>query len=384
MNPLEARNPSDGPNAAPDPLRQTDAQRRARAEEYAGAGGQVVGYVGSTVPVELIIAAGYRAVEIAPESLGSSELTRDYTEPEAHWAMRSLFDEITSAKWSFLDFVVLDRSHRTLALYLREVIRQGLAPGAPPVWMFDFITGPTRDHERYNALVLDRLRTRLESSGPRRVSDAALRGAVQAQNSVRASLRELERLRQGRRITGTAACSFYRASTAMSPEDFCAAAAPLLAELGGAEAIAGVPTVIASSEPLATSFLHELLEQEGALVVAEDPGCGLGGHHDDLEPAEDPVAAIADWYRRNRGIRQAHPFSWRNRWLLEGTGPGAAAVVFHVPLSDQRFGWDVPQVREHLEARGIRSAVIGDDIIPPSAPVCPEQTLDAIRELIRP
>jgi hypothetical protein len=364
-------------------LREMDQQRRTRAGQYASGGGQVVGYVGSTVPTEIITAAGFRAVEISPVSMEASDLTRDYTEPESHWAMRSLFDEITSGKWSFLEFVVLDRSHKTLALYLREVIRQGLAPDAPPVWIFDFITGPTNDHERYNALVLDRLRARLQSRSAQAVSVDSLNAAIRAHNGMRSALRELELLRRDRKITGTDACAFYRASTAMSPEGFCDMSAPLLAELSTAKELPGVPTVVASSEPLVTSALHQLLEDEGALVVAEDPGCGMGGHHDDIALTEDPMAAIADWYRENRGIRHAHPFDWRNRWLLEGAAPETRAVVFYVPKSDQRFGWDVPRVRGALESRGIASAVIDDDVIPPAASECPAHVLDTVREVIR-
>lgn len=362
-------------------LIHVDEKRWEEALAFIQAGGRTVGYIGDAVPVELITAAGFRAVEITPHPQTQAGLSADYMEPEAHWAARALFDEITSGKWAFLEFVVLDRSNTTLALYLREVKRLGLAPETPAIWTFDFIPGPTQRHEGYNSRELARLKTRLESSG-RSITPARLNDAIAGQDQVRWCLHDLQSLRSNRKITGADASRFYRAATAMEALDFSGTVGPLLERLDRSEATAGLPSVLVSAEKLYTPSLHRTLEAEGFLLTGEDAGCGLGRETTGIGISASPMTAISSWYQANSGQRLTHPFAWRNRWLLGVQPSDVQAVLFYVPQTDQRLGWDVPRIRARLDGQGIASAVIHHDLLSPGARLT-DDAMDSVRMLTR-
>ena len=79
------------------------------------------------------------------------------------------------------------------------------------------------------------------------------------------------------------------------------------------------------------------------------------------------MAAIFDKYHRDGpSVRQFPPAD--RAWLHELNRPDIDAVVFYLPPDDSVMGWDAPLERRRLDARGIPSLVIRDDVDDPGMP----------------
>jgi hypothetical protein len=101
----------------------------------------------------------------------------------------------------------------------------------------------------------------------------------------------------------------------------------------------------------------DLLRRElVAWVRKEIGGCGTNS---DVSIGEDPVASLAEHYRRE-SLDARLPVTLLLRKLGEMLG-SVAAVVISLPSDDASFGWDYPRVRELLAARTIPHIVLGGD-----------------------
>ena len=121
------------------------------------------------------------------------------------------------------------------------------------------------------------------------------------------------------------------------------------------------PRLVLAGAWLDDQRLHAFLESHGAVVVAEDGGWGTRGAGHDIVRGTDPVVAIFEkHYRDGPSVRQ-FPDSGRS-WLEETSGAEIDGVVFYLPPDDSVAGWDVPRERHRLDALGIPSLVIRDDV----------------------
>ena len=66
---------------------------------------------------------------------------------------------------------------------------------------------------------------------------------------------------------------------------------------------------------------------------------------------DDPVAALADWYRTDT-IGARTPVGTMRRWI-DRTLEQVDAVVVSLPPDDAVFGWDYPVLRDRLASLGI-------------------------------
>src|SRR4051794_530341 len=127
----------------------------ARAAHAKGVG--VVGLVGATVPAELVLALGRFPVLITPD-MGAPTPTADiYIEPVVSPETRALFEAALAGAFKFLDLLVLSRTDDKLYYYLKEMVRLGRAPAAPPLHMFDLMPSRREAVRQYNRDNLDEL-----------------------------------------------------------------------------------------------------------------------------------------------------------------------------------------------------------------------------------
>src|SRR5215471_14948745 len=131
-------------------LRHHYANRLAAAREALAHGTGVVGRIGTTVPVELILAAGRLPVLVAAE-LGMPTLTAEtYMEPVIPPETKSLFEIAVGGQLENFDLLVLSRPYAHLYYYLKEVHRIGRAPNLPPLHMHDLMQSQREAVRGYN------------------------------------------------------------------------------------------------------------------------------------------------------------------------------------------------------------------------------------------
>ena len=125
------------------PFTQAAGDRDAAARAFKAAGGKVIGYVGPTVPAELIAAAGAFPLRLAGEA-GATPLADRYMEELFDPVVRAVFETALAGRYDFLDAIVLARtsdSAQRLYYYLCEVRRLGEAQVPEPL-LYDLLHTP--------------------------------------------------------------------------------------------------------------------------------------------------------------------------------------------------------------------------------------------------
>jgi hypothetical protein len=117
--------------------------------------------------------------------------------------------------------------------------------------------------------------------------------------------------------------------------------------------------VLVAGAPVDGATLHAAIEAAGGVVVAELSPFGGCGTSADVEIDADPIASLAEHYRRE-SIDARLPVEALLHKLDERLD-GVAAVVLSLPADDASFGWDYPRVRERLDARQLPHAVLAGD-----------------------
>ncbi len=233
-------------------------------------------------------------------------------------------------------------------LYLRELVRRGVATPLPPVLLFDLLHSATAEVPPYDVARARELLDRLAGISQRRPTPNDMRHAIGGTNGARAAARRLDSLRRSApRLGGLEAFPLLGAFWQLAPERYAAlasAAADAIAARAPLEAL----RVLLAGAPVDSPALHAALESQGAVVVAEVSPFGAGVAGDDVDTAADPLAAIADRYRRS-SIDARTPVAVLERWI-ESFLPSIDVVVVSLPPDDASFGWDYPRLRSAARA----------------------------------
>jgi benzoyl-CoA reductase/2-hydroxyglutaryl-CoA dehydratase subunit BcrC/BadD/HgdB len=292
--------------------------RDAAARAFKAAGGKVVGYVGNTVPVELILAVGaypLRLTEVFAETPHADRYMEELFDP----IVRGVFEKMLAGGYSFLDAVVLPRtsdSIQRLYYYLCEVRRLGEADVPAPL-LYDLLHTPWSTSADYNDARTAEL---FEALG-------LITGAAPDPNAV------------------------FVASQTLPVEEFTIAldaAAPLFTDR-----FAGKRLVLAGSgHPSPT--LHRLIEAGGAVVVGDFHEFGEPMIGPEIALNELPLRTLASHYHRNVASSRTFP---------QSTAPltdfvracGAEGVIFYYLYEEEALTWEYPAQRRALEAMGVPS-----------------------------
>lgn len=319
----------------------------------------VVGYIGSTVPVEVIEAAGFTPVAVSADDRRAIGPGAELFEEEFPHEQRLIADAIARGRWSFVRCLVIDRSHSDLFYYLSELTHETGYDELPPVIPFDLVTTRESALMQFNHQQLVQLDGALSYlSGGSKPHD--LDAAIEEWNTARSLIERLDGLRRERRLPGSHLFSVllnWQVGPAGNVIDLLERAVALV-EAGRLEEATGVPVLLVASEPLRSTELHESIEEAGGFVVGEDDPLAPQQLAIRVPATDDPLAALAQRYARHAAVRQMHPFTERNDWLLHAAVDRANGVVFLVSEHDRRLGWDVPRLRADLEARGLPSTVV--------------------------
>ena len=315
-----------------------------------------------SVPVELIRAAGFAPVFARGRSAPTPAADRVLEAELFPNRLRQLVEAALTGRLNDVAAVLLPRSSDPdykCFLYLRELVRRGVAAALPPVLLFDLLHSDDPEAPAYNADRARALSAQLAGLTGRKIAADDLRRAIVSANRARAAARRLDAQRTGTpRIGGTDALPLLGAFWQVEPERYASLANAAAESVGRRPPLEG-PRVLMAGVPVDGTTLHAAIETAGAVVVAELSPFGGCGTNADVDIGEDPVASLAEHYRRE-SLDARLPVKVLMRRLDEMLN-SVAAVVISLPSDDASFGWDYPRVRELLAARSIPHTVIGGD-----------------------
>jgi hypothetical protein len=235
------------------------------------------------------------------------------------------------------------------------------------VLLFDLLQSPGPDIRAYNAARTHALLEELASVADSKPSLDDVQREIARTNASRSAARRLLALRRGApRIGGSSVVPLLGAFWRMPPEEYATLAGDAADDIARGGPLAG-PRVLLAGSPVDGPELHAAIESHGAIVVRETGpwGSDIGGY--DPDGGDDPVTALADWYRTHAvGARTPGEVS---RASLVRALDDVDAVVVSLPPDDAVFGWDYPALRELLDARRIPHACLRGD---PHAPLSSE------------
>ena len=141
----------------------------AAARVHARRGGRVIGYVGSEIPVELIIAADALPLRLpsyangGPAAAGSAGAADRYLESSFMPEVRSICGQYLQGAFDFVHSIIFPRSNdsaQRLYYYLSELRRQGIAKGPEPL-IFDLAKIPRDTSRAHSRSSVDSLASQL-------------------------------------------------------------------------------------------------------------------------------------------------------------------------------------------------------------------------------
>lgn len=331
------------------------------------------------LPVEMVRAAGFSAVFARGRSTPTPAADRVL---EAHLfpnRLHQLVEAALTGRLKNVAAVILPRSSDPdykCFLYLRELVRRGDAAALPPVLLFDLLHSHGNDAAAYNVERTRAFAAQLVELGGRETTPDDLAREIGRANRARAAARRLHAQRTGApRIAGSDALPLLGAFWQLPSEHYASLASAAAETVARRAPVEGQRVLIAGA-PVDGTALHAALEAEGGVAVAELSPFGGCGTSADVELGDDPVASVAEHYRRETLDARLPVTALMRR--LGDLLHGVAAVVVSLPPDDASFGWDYPRVRELLAARSIPHAVLrGDPACNPTA-----ADLERIRTLL--
>ena len=331
-----------------------------------------------SVPVEIVRAAGFRAV--IPRGASSPTPTADQHLEARIFPrrLRHLVERALTGRLSHAARIVIPRTSDAdykCFLYLREFVRRGVTPALPPVILFDLLQSRGAEVRAYDAARTRALFDELSAVSGRRPSVDNLQLEIARANQARAAVRELVAFRRiVPRVTGAELFPLLAAFWDLEPERYVAAVKSATSAFAKRSGLAG-PRVLLAGVPVDGPELHHAIESHGAIVVAEVGPWGSGAPGDDVRADDDPFLALADKYRADAIGARTPAASLRHDVapMLDNVD----AVVVSLPPEDAVFGWDYPALRDMLHARGLPHVCLRGD--PYQAPTLAEHAqLDAM------
>jgi benzoyl-CoA reductase/2-hydroxyglutaryl-CoA dehydratase subunit BcrC/BadD/HgdB len=328
--------------------------RDAAARAFKAAGGKVIGYVGNTVPVELIAAVGaypLRLTEVFAETPHADRYMEELFDP----IVRGVFEKMLAGGYDFLDAVVLPRtsdSVQRLYYYLCEVRRMGEADVPTPL-LYDLLHTPWSTSADYNDARTAELFEALGLITGVAPDPERLSAAIGLANDRRRALTAFADLRRAEpaRVSGAQANAVFVASQTLPVEEFTVAldaAAPLFADrLTGKRLV-----LVGSGQP--SPALHRLIEGKSAVVVGDFHEFGEPMIGPEIALNELPLRTLASHYHRDVASSRTFP---------QSTAPltdfvracGADGVIFYYLYEEEALTWEYPAQRRALEAMGVPS-----------------------------
>lgn len=338
-------------------------ERERTIQEYKAQGAKTIGCMGSDVPEELLIAAGFLPVRISGDPQGKNQQADLYLEMAFDPVARSQFDRLLDGTYANLDHLVISNSTDVLVrlyFYLREIHRLEPQRAIPNFYFYDFLFMLTRTSNLYNRDRLRDLKDVLCRWQGRPITEDSLHKAIAVCNENRRLLNKFAGLRgpEISRVSGVEALEVIGASLFMPREEHSRALRDLLEEAQGWSALNGTRIFVSGAVHEQPDF-YELVESCGAIVVGEDHDWGDRHFLRNVDPKVEPIAAIVDRYQLRLASPKKALVSQRVRAVIDGVkATGAQGVIFFIRQWDEAASWDFPEQHKALKAMGIPSLLL--------------------------
>ena len=298
--------------------------------------GDAIGFVGTDLPIEVLLASGRPFGHLPWRASGPTPWADRWLESGFPGWARSILEQWHAGAFDGLATVVFSRADdasQRLYYYVRELQRRGQLRG-PALQIFDLALVPRASSLAHSATAVLDLARALDVSGE------SLPAGIARANTLRESL---QRLQQQRVSQGPWFEWLTRSALWNDPAEW-------IDEIIVSTAASAPRVLLAGSVP-PDERLHRAVEDAGAAIIAEAHGHALGRLGPVLRPApaESPESAIA---RQLRAVCVGpRAFLDRGAWLAAlASETRAAAVILWLTREDEALAWHLPALRQALAA----------------------------------
>lgn len=328
-------------------------------------GKRIVGCLGSDIPEEILMAAGYTPARIYGVPGEPTPAADSYLESAFDPTIRSQLERLLNGAYAGLDRLMVSNSSDSLVrvfYYIRHMRRAYPASTLPPVYFYDAKFSPFGSSASYNVGRAKAFVGEVSSWSCLDISDDDLRAASAVCGENRRLLRKMAQYRRGPnpRLKGSEALSIIGASTLMSKDEHNRLLSDIVGGLDAKPASTAVPLVLSGSlhdEP----SLYEAVEKAGGTIVDEDHDLGsrLYSGPDIEAGSPDQTSAIAEYYHLRRpSVKKMSVAQHRATLLAQVEESGAAGVVFFIRAYDDAASWDRRALKKALDDKGIPSLLL--------------------------
>jgi benzoyl-CoA reductase/2-hydroxyglutaryl-CoA dehydratase subunit BcrC/BadD/HgdB len=335
----------------------------AAARDFRAAGGKVVGAPSPHVPRELIRAAGMYPLLLPTDPNTETPIGDRYMEPFFDGPIRSMFDRLLSGAYDFADLVVIPRSGEgflQMFYFVEEARRWETSRAIPPTYLFDLLHTPFWTTGRYVRGRMDALRQHLGDFAGRPITDDSIASAIRETNADHRLLMAVNALRREvpARLSGADALRVFATAWRMDRAAHTDMLRGLLAEAASAPPPRGVRVMVKGS-PHDTTRFYDLVEDAGAVVVADDHLTGECMIEACADEDIDPMEALTQKYHLRMPSIRSYPQAAQDvRFLERVEAASVQAVVFYHDEHDDTLGWDYPDQKRALDQRGVPSVFL--------------------------
>ena len=311
-------------------------------------GGTVIGYVGSEIPVELIIAAGSMPLQLSGLMPSDTKLADKYLEDSFAPFVRVITDQYLQGNLDFLKYIILPRSNdsaQRLYYYLCELHRSKGIHGPEPL-IYDLAKIPRETSRAYSEQSTRRLASEIGTI------EADLPKAISLRNQRRSLFDALNRARIiQRNMQGSFMDRIYRTSDLCDAESFDIELSDWLETNRNNSQIPGPRLLLCGSAP-PDERLHRAVETGGGNIISELGDFLSFGARMPVIPEEGTISDIAGhYYSLNHGTRS---FVDRSRLTLSFAQDAEVdGVIQWLIEEEETLVWDVPGQINALESADI-------------------------------
>ena len=335
--------------------------RDAAALAFKAKGGKVLAKLGFDVPDELVLAAGLMPVQVYADPDKELVYTNKILEFAFDPMVRKQFEKMIDGTYKDLaDYLVVSNSTDVLIrvfLYLRELIRSEPEMPVPPTAFIDWLFTRNRMHQERNELTINIFKAQLEDWTGKKITDEEIAAAAKICNENRAALRKIGELRHGDqvRVNGTEALVIIGSGFFMDKKEHTELVNKLAEDAASWPVVSG-PRVFVTGSVHEDLKVYSMIEDAGAVVVAEDHDWGDRSYERDYNTSYPAVRAIVDRYMLRSFSSKKAFVSQRVETLNNSVAAAKAdAVMFYTNIYEDSASWDYPSQKKSLDDQGIKN-----------------------------
>ena len=335
--------------------------RDAAALAFKAKGGKVLAKLGFDVPDELVLAAGLMPVQVYADPDKELVNTNKILEFAFDPMVRKQFEKMIDGTYKDLaDYLVVSNSTDVLIrvfLYLRELIRSEPEMPVPPTAFIDWLFTRNRMHQERNELTINIFKAQLEDWTGKKITDEEIAAAAKICNENRAALRKIGELRHGDqvRVNGTEALVIIGSGFFMDKKEHTELVNKLAEDAASWPVVSG-PRVFVTGSVHEDLKVYSMIEDAGAVVVAEDHDWGDRSYERDYNTSYPAVRAIVDRYMLRSFSSKKAFVSQRVETLNNSVAAAKAdAVMFYTNIYEDSASWDYPSQKKSLDDQGIKN-----------------------------